>query len=241
MGSAAACRASGASDSAQELPEQSSIFDDARTSGAEGSTKHTLMQKRAHEILQFTRVSNKEGDSSTYVPSISFYEFFDSRQTTSAHPKEDCNFYLASLDVRRGEGHIEGIDSSLKFWFWDAKKELYRLATQIDHPHGVARVTSMATAQMEAIVGYSQSQAGAGPFAFCATAADDGSVKIWSLRRATFRNMTTANRANMKTRTPSGKQVLASATTSFQWECSCSFQYRYVEFDTLWKEIPFSN
>ena len=81
-----------------------------------------------HEVVPYVRVSRTEAHTKMFAPSVSLYEY-----ATGAGGES----LLATLDVRKGGEGEQG--SSLKFWAWEASKSTYRLAAQVENPHGTSR------------------------------------------------------------------------------------------------------
>jgi WD40 repeat protein len=141
-----------------------------------------------HEVVQFNRVSRTEKNTKIFVPSVSLFKFQAFHTARAAATR----FLLATVDVRKGEEFAA--ESSLKFWCWSDAMNSYKLVTHVPRPHGLARVTCLAFCP-------------ASPHYTCATAAADGSVKLWRLDPASSAGRLTGDA---------------------HWNCVYSFTYRAV-------------
>ena len=171
--------------------------------------------RTSHEIVQFTRVSKKESYSKMTVPSTMHYDFLNT----------SLGSLMVTLDVRRGEE--SDAEASLKFWEWDAEKSKYRLSAQVDRPHGNARVTSVmfspsssqsARTTQQALNAVSANTSSSSTLSFtcsCATAAVDGSIKIWIGQ----------SHVSAQSQDDGLKSGGASAI-GMHWTCSFSFKHR---------------
>ena len=163
------------------------------------------------EVVTFTRVSRTEAQTRLYAPSVTHFEFLDC----------PLGLFLATLDVRRGAGDGPGLggekgesEASLKFFQWDAGRNEYRLTAQVDRPHGAFRVTSMAFAPPGGVgVG------GEGACVVCATAAVDGTVKLWRAHAAPISALASAAAQG-------GRATAAPRPRALTWSCAFSFQHK---------------
>lgn len=146
-----------------------------------------------HEVVQFNRVSRTEKHTKIYVPSVSLFKF----QSYNTSKFGNAKYLLATVDVRKGEEFVA--EANLKFWSWSDVMNSYKLVTHVPRPHGTARVTAVA---------FSPSH----PLYTCASAATDGSVRIWRLDPAVA----------------AGKMF-----GDAHWSCVYSFTYRAASASAL--------
>jgi NET1-associated nuclear protein 1 (U3 small nucleolar RNA-associated protein 17) len=109
------------------------------------------------------RVSSANSSDKSYDPVITHFAYDDS-------PRGLIQPLLVTVDKRRGEGLDE--EYSLKFWSWDKSGE-YSLEAQMDNPHAAHAITSLAYYKENPLMLQQSSRRR------FATAAADGSVKIW--------------------------------------------------------------
>jgi WD40 repeat protein len=141
--------------------------------------------RSVHEVVQFNRVSKTEQYTKLFVPTVSLFKFFTYKPSPSSAGSARERTVLVTVDSRRGEEFAREIN--LKFWEWSDQAQRYRLVTHIPRAHGEHRITSAAFRPTD--------------IACCATAAVDGSVKLWRS---------------------------ASAGPNPHWACVYSFTYRYA-------------
>jgi len=128
---------------------------------------HCLLTVCATQLLQivsYTRVSRTH-DKKTVPPVVDHFAFSERPIDVIGHVRANvtrAGRYLATVDSRFGEKTT--IETSLKFWELTRGMQEYAINTQIDNPHGSARVTCLKFHPSEESV---------------LTAASDGSVKVW--------------------------------------------------------------
>ena len=158
----------------------------------------TQTYKTSHEIVQFQRVTRMEVNDRTSVPSTMHFNFLHT----------SLGSFMVTVDVRRGE-ELEA-EASLKFWEWDSYRSKYRLSAQVDRPHGSWKVTDAVFSPSSS----HNSRIANRPFSIsCATAAVDGSIKIWLGQLQEVAN-TRVSKFGVE-----GAAVM-------QWSCSFSFKHR---------------
>lgn len=108
------------------------------------------------EVVQYVRVSKTEKYTRIYAPSVALFEFSKVVHGSST------NYYLATIDVRRGEDI--GSEYSLKVFQFQSNSEKYNQVAQMDRPHGKYKVIGLTMQQQ--VIG-------------CVTSAVDGSIKMW--------------------------------------------------------------
>jgi hypothetical protein len=130
---------------------------------------------------------------------------------------------MVSLDVRRGENMDH--ENSLKFWIFDSGLNKYKQTTQVDNPHGPKRVTCLSlwcgvtkspVSTKNKLMSSSNNDESDGIF-YCASAAIDGTVKMWH-GVGLMGSITSAKNSDKRT---------VMGMRSIQWTCTYSFQYRY--------------
>lgn len=123
-----------------------------------------LCATQLFQIVSYTRVSRTH-DKKTVPPVVDHFAFSERPIDVIGHVRANvtrAGRYLATVDSRFGEKTTT--ETSLKFWELTRGMQEYAINTQIDNPHGAARVTCLKFHPSEESV---------------LTAASDGSVKIW--------------------------------------------------------------
>ena len=131
-----------------------------------GINNTQAIYKTSHFITDYTRVSGKEAHTQLFVPSVTLFKFY----------RYHREHVLCTLDTRRSEG--TEAEFSLKFWYWHIASHSYKLAAQVDRPHGSHRVTSLDVGADRAAVVETEGVEGSKKV-LCITSAVDGSVKVW--------------------------------------------------------------
>ena len=132
-----------------------------------GINNTQAIYKTSHFITDYTRVSGKEAHTQLFVPSVTLFKFY----------RYHREHVLCTLDTRRSEG--TEAEFSLKFWYWHVASHSYKLAAQVDRPHGSHRVTSLDVGSDRAIAGVEGEVES--KKVLCISSAVDGSVKVWRL------------------------------------------------------------
>jgi WD40 repeat protein len=168
--------------------------------------------KTSHEIVQFQRVMRKEAHTRMCAPSTMHFNFLDTPYGS----------LMVTVDVRKGEEADP--EASLKFWEWDAFRSKYRLSVQVDRPHGSWKVTAavFSPCAKEITRSTQQDVKAIAPGAqksskiltcTCATAAIDGSVKIWLGQ-------------SQQAAASEDSKLSGVAAIGMQWTCSFSYKHR---------------
>lgn len=115
-----------------------------------------------YQITEYARVSVQESNSSftIFEPSITNFQFH------TFNLQDKTEFYLATVDIRRGE-YLDEV-CSLKIFRFDSSKSSYVLISQLENPHGKHHVSSIIFSSNINNL-------------FIFSGAEDGSLKQWCL------------------------------------------------------------
>mmetsp|Transcript_30181 Transcript_30181/g.43105 ORF Transcript_30181/g.43105 Transcript_30181/m.43105 type:complete len:967 (+) Transcript_30181:21-2921(+) len=153
------------------------------------------------QVVAFSRVSATESRQKLLVPSVTHFK---------CASFDDFGAVLMTVDVVQEDRDCPSV-TTIRFWQWLPAANSYALRAEVENPHhsihssSLSRPVAVTDAAMS-LASYRDSAAGQAPFVLCASAASDGSIKIWKGFAA--------------------KEADAAGGSSMGWLCMCSFKYR---------------